>query len=45
MPAFHALFKQQHEDFEKFYQAVAEISRLPIPQRHQQLQAFVAQNN
>lgn len=45
VPAFHALFKQQNEDFEKFYQAVAELSQLPITQRHQQLQAFMTQKN
>ncbi len=45
VPAFHALFQQQHQDFEQFYQAVAEISQLPITERHQKLQAFVAQHN
>ena len=40
VPAFHALFKQQHEDFEKFYQSVAQIAQLPIDQRHQRLRAL-----
>lgn len=45
VPAFHALFQQQQQDFEKFYQAVAEISQLPIIERHQKLQAFVTPAN
>ena len=40
VPAFHALFQQQDEDFEKFYQSVAQIAQLPIAQRHQKLQAL-----
>ncbi len=40
VPAFHALFQQQDQDFEKFYQAVAQIAQLPIEQRHQKLQVL-----
>lgn len=40
VPAFHVLFKQQDDDFHKFYQEVARIAQLPIAQRHLQLQAL-----
>ena len=40
VPAFHTLFQQQDQDFEKFYQSVAQIAQLPIEQRHQKLRSL-----
>jgi predicted aminopeptidase len=41
VPAFNALLLANDGDLEKFYQAVARLAKLPIPQRHQQLQAVL----
>jgi predicted aminopeptidase len=41
VPAFDALLRANDGDLEKFYQAVARIGKLPLPQRHQELEAFL----
>ncbi len=42
VPAFDALLSTNGGDLEKFYHAVARLAKLPLPQRHRQLQAYLA---
>jgi predicted aminopeptidase len=41
VPAFDALLAASGGDLEKFYHAVAELAKLPLPERHRQLQAYL----
>jgi len=43
VPAFDAALRANGGDLEKFYQTVARLARLPLPQRHQQLEAYLHQ--
>jgi predicted aminopeptidase len=40
-PAFEALLDAQRDDMENFYRAVAQLSKLPLAQRHQALRSFL----
>jgi predicted aminopeptidase len=42
VPAFDALLHGSGDDLEKFYQAVARLAKLPFPERHRQLQSYLA---
>ena len=42
VPAFDSLLRANAGDLEKFYQAVAQLAKLPLPQRHRQLQSYLA---
>jgi predicted aminopeptidase len=42
VPAFDALLLANGGDLDKFYQAVARLAKLPLDQRHRQLQAYLA---
>ncbi len=39
VPAFAALLRAEDGDMEKFYQAVADLAKLPLPERHRRLKA------
>jgi predicted aminopeptidase len=43
VPAFQALLRAQGGDLEKFYQAVASLGKLPLAQRHENLNAYLRQ--
>lgn len=40
IPAFEQLFREQHEDFERFYEAVRQLADQPAPQRDAALDAL-----
>jgi predicted aminopeptidase len=42
VPAFDALLSANGGDLEKFYQAVARLAQLPVPERHRQLASYLA---
>ncbi len=42
LPAFDALLHANAGDLEHFYQAVARLAKLPLPERHRQLQSWLA---
>jgi predicted aminopeptidase len=42
VPAFNALLAANGGDLEKFYEAVARLGKLPLPERHRQLEAYLA---
>ena len=42
VPAFDALLRDNGGDLEKFYQAVARLGKLPLAERHRQLEANLA---
>jgi predicted aminopeptidase len=42
VPAFDALLRANGGDMEQFYQAVARLAKLPMPERHLQLQSYLA---
>jgi len=42
VPAFDALLRANAGDLEEFYQAVAQLAKLPLPERHRQLQSYLA---
>ena len=42
VPAFDALLRANGGDLEQFYQAVARLAKLPVPERHRQLQSYLA---
>ena len=42
VPAFDALLRANAGDLEKFYQAVAQLAKLPLPERHRQLTSYLA---
>jgi predicted aminopeptidase len=42
VPAFDALLRANGGDLEQFYQAVARLGKLPVPERHLQLQSYLA---
>jgi predicted aminopeptidase len=42
VPAFDALLRACGGDLEKFFQAVARLAKLPVPERHRQLASFLA---
>ena len=42
VPAFRALFREQGEDFEAFFDACDELAAAPIDERHAQLEARLA---
>ena len=42
VPAFEALLRANGGDLEQFYQAVARLGKLPLPERHRQLAAYLA---
>lgn len=41
VPAFDALLRANGGDLEKFYQAVARLGKLPVPERHRQLASYL----
>jgi predicted aminopeptidase len=41
VPAFQALLRAKGGDLEKFYQAVADLAKLPLSKRHQALRAYL----
>lgn len=41
VPAFEALFEQQGRDWPRFYDAVRQLTRQPLPGRHEALRALV----
>lgn len=43
VPAFAALLRANQADLEKFFQEVARLGKLPLPQRHQELEAYLHQ--
>jgi predicted aminopeptidase len=43
VPAFDALLRANGGDLEKFYNAVAQLAKLPLPERHRQLQSYLSQ--
>jgi predicted aminopeptidase len=42
VPAFDALLRANGGDLEQFYQAVARLGKLPLPERHRQLGTYLA---
>ena len=42
VPAFDALLRANGGDLEQFYQAVARLAKLPVPERHRQLESYLA---
>jgi len=42
VPAFDALLRASGGDLETFYQAVARLAKLPLPERHRQLASYLA---
>ena len=42
VPAFDALLRANGGDLEEFYHAVAQLAKPPLPERHRQLQAYLA---
>jgi len=42
VPAFDALLRANGGDLEGFFHAVAQLAKLPLPERHRQLQAYLA---
>jgi predicted aminopeptidase len=42
VPAFNALLSANGGDLEKFYEAVARLGKLSLPERHRQLEAYLA---
>jgi len=42
VPAFDALLRANGGDLERFYHAVAQLAKLPLPERHRQLAALLA---
>ena len=42
VPAFEALLRANGGDLERFYQAVARLGKLPVPERHRQLASYLA---
>jgi predicted aminopeptidase len=43
VPAFQALLRAKGGDLEKFYAAVGDLAKLPLPERHQALRAYLTQ--
>jgi predicted aminopeptidase len=41
VPAFQALLRAKGGDMEKFYAAVEDLAKLPLPERHQTLSAYL----
>jgi predicted aminopeptidase len=41
VPAFQALLRAKGGDMEQFYQAVADLAKLPLPKRHEVLRAYL----
>jgi predicted aminopeptidase len=41
VPAFQALLRANGGDLEKFYEAVGELSKLPLPKRHETLRSYL----
>jgi predicted aminopeptidase len=44
-PAFEALLEAQGGDMEKFYHAVGDLARMPVPLRHKTLRAYLKSND
>jgi predicted aminopeptidase len=42
VPAFNALLRANGGDLENFYEAVARLGKLPLPERHRQLEAYLS---
>jgi predicted aminopeptidase len=42
VPAFDALLRANGGELEKFYNAVAQLAKLPFPERHRQLQSYLS---
>ncbi len=45
VPAFEALFEREGRDWPRFYDAVRQLTRQPLPQRHDTLRALLAPKN
>ncbi|MGP8236677.1 MAG: aminopeptidase [Limisphaerales bacterium] len=44
-PAFEALLQAQGGDMEKFYHAVGDLAKMPVPLRHQTLRGYLKPND
>lgn len=45
VPGFESLFQQSGSDFQRFYEAVRELSRRPVPERHASLRVLAGQGS